>query len=53
MPRNLSNAAESGGSGSGGDLPTDPVFSSVQSTGTLAAQGIMTTPILQPPAGQG
>ena len=45
MPRNLSNAAESGGSGSGGDasLPTDPTFNSIQSTGTIAAQGIIST----------
>ena len=54
MVRYLSNNNPNTNSGSGGgDLPTDPVFSSVQSTGTIAAQGIMSTPILQPPAGQG
>ena len=53
MPRNLSNAVESGGSGGDVSLPTDPTFNSIQSTGTIAAQGVISTPILQPPAGQG
>ena len=44
MPRNLSNAAaESGGSGGDVSLPTDPTFNSIQSTSTIAAQGVIST----------
>ena len=44
MVRYLSNNNPNTNSGSGGgDLPTDPTFSSVQSTGTIAAQGIISS----------
>ena len=44
MVRYLSNNNPNANSGNGGgDLPTDPTFSSVQSTGTIAAQGIIST----------
>ena len=44
MVRYLSNNNPNTDSGSGGgDLPTDPTFNSLQSTGTIAAQGVIST----------
>ena len=43
MVRYLSNNNPNNSDSSGGDLHTDPTFSSVQSTGTIAAQGIIST----------